>query len=279
MSELRLIEGETYLYNGLIWIAKGYQHPPGKVIAFPKYSLLNYSKLSINSFYEKLYYWDCLKIEASTLDIDKIYHYTPIVDNSIQSIVKTLSELIGFENYSITGSVLLSKYIENRDLDIVVYGFKREYIETIEKLINKEILKPLNYGDLYSEYMSKHVNRIDFKTYFNIKKNTKLHFFYRDIHVNLRFNKYEKGFNKCIDPVYRREFLQGEIVIIECIDKYVIPSKYIIEYNSREYYLESYRELYAELPLGKYYVNGFLEYRSSGVYIIPDHGYLVYKNT
>ncbi|MEM1741885.1 MAG: hypothetical protein QXT29_03655, partial [Desulfurococcaceae archaeon] len=64
MSELRLIEGETYLYNGLIWIAKGYQHPPGKVIAFPKYSLLNYSKLSINSFYEKLYYWDCLKIEA-----------------------------------------------------------------------------------------------------------------------------------------------------------------------------------------------------------------------
>lgn len=277
MTKPRFLEGELFINNGFIWIAKGFQHPPGKLVAFPRYSLFNYSRVYTSSVVDKLYYWSCLKIKTPVIDIDKSYLYTPEISSSIEYIVKTLSELIGFKNYSLTGSIVLYKYNGLRDLDIVVYGFKNEYIYNIESLLSKEFLKPIDYYTLYNEYLAKHSGKIDLDTYISIKRNTILHFIYRSLHINLRFVKYEQGFQQCIDPVNRRRFFTGEVFLKEIIDKYTIPSKYIVEYSSEEFYLESYREIYAELHPGKYFVNGFLEHRKSGLYIIPDHGGIVLR--
>lgn len=279
MLKPRFLEGELFLNNGFLWIVKGYQHPFGKLIAFPRYSLFNKTRLDNRIVYDKLYYWDCLKIETPVIDIDKSYLYIPKTSIDIDYVVKTLSEYIGFNNYYLTGSIVINKYFDSRDLDIVIYGFRNEYVSNIEKLIGNGVLKQINYYSLYNEYLSKHSNRIDFNTYFSIKKNTLLHFIYRNLHINLRLVKYEYGFQECVDPVIKREFFIGEVFLKEIIDKYTIPSKYIVEYNSEEYYLESFRELYAELPRGKYFINGFLEYRKSGLYIIPDQGYIVYMSS
>lgn len=278
LNKPRYLEGELFINNGYLWIVKGYQHPFGKLIALPRYNLINGSKLSSHVVVNKPYYWSCLKIETPVIDLDNSFFYKPAVDNNIDHVVKTLSQLIGFENYTLTGSTALSSYIEPRDIDILVYGFKNEYVENIENYLKKELFKPIDYYTLYNEYLIKHSSRLDHRTYFSIKRNTLLHFIYRNIHINLRITKHEHGFHQCIDPVYKREFFTDEISIVDYIDKYTTPSKYIAQYRDTEFYLETYREVYAELPRGKYYVNGFLEYRKNGLYIIPDHGYLIYLN-
>ncbi len=272
---LRLLEGEPLIYDGVLWIVKGYQHPPGKVIAFPRYDLVNKKKIVATSrFLDHLTYWDCLKIEAPMIDCNKAYPYTATLNPSYDNVISFLREYIGFKEYVLTGSSLIGA---GNDLDIVVYGFKEEYIETIKDMLIRGIVGRSEYI-LYKEYLNKHKHETDLRTYIHIKKNTLLHILYRDIHINFKFVKYVHGFNQCIDPVYKREFFYGKMEIIEPIEKYVVPSRYRVEFNGREYILETYREIYAELPLGRYYVEGFLEYRRNGIYIVPDHGRILWMN-
>ncbi|OYT38045.1 MAG: hypothetical protein B6U89_06430 [Desulfurococcales archaeon ex4484_58] len=276
LGNIRCIDGEPVVYKGYLWFIKGYQHPPDKIIAFPRYNLINSSHVtSVLQVVDQLYYWDCLKIEVPVIKLDEIMLYKPGLDNFIEYIVDTIVDMIGIdrEDCVVSGSTLLGR---RRDLDIVVYGFSEEYISNIEKLLRERVFERIRYDQLYYEYLSKHVKDTDLYTYMYIKKDTILHFLFNNVHVNLRFNRFSRGVHGCVDPVYKREFFIGEIHVLKPIFKYVIPSKYLIRWYDRVLYLESYREIYSELPVGRYYVEGFIEHRRDGEYIVPDHGRLIY---
>lgn len=269
----KLLEGEPLVYNGILWIVKGYQHPPGKIIAIPRYDLVNKRKsIPVSRYVENMNYWDCLKIEVTMLDRGKTYPYKPCLNPSVEYIISFMREYMGFKDYLVTGSTLIGG---GRDIDIIIYGFKQEYLDSIKELIKCKIVNR-SLDLLFHEYFLKHIRDTNLETYIHIKKNTLLHILYRGVHINFKFLRYSHGYNYCVDPVYYRRFFYGEIKIIEPIDKYVIPSRYRVLYNDEEYVLESYREIYAELPIGKYYVEGFLESRRDNTYIIPDHGRLIW---
>jgi len=268
----RYLEGEPFIYKGYLWFVKGYQHPIHGVVGFPRYNLINFDKpYDPSHAFDKLFYWDCLKQEIPLINPDEALFIQPRENGYLMHLVRFVADSLGFDDYVLSGSILIGG---GRDIDIVVYGFDDEYIAMLEKLFDNEVFHRLNYYYLYNECLSKHIHDTDPYTYLYIKKNTFLHFIYRSIHFNIKFNKYVNGVFGCVDRVYRREFFNDFIEIVEPIDKYVIPSKYIVETSLGRVYLESYREMYAELPKGRYIINGFLEYRDSGVYVVPDHGSL-----
>ncbi|MEM4662333.1 MAG: hypothetical protein QXQ73_06650, partial [Desulfurococcaceae archaeon] len=54
-----------------------------------------------------------------------------------------------------------------------------------------------------------------------------------------------------------------------------IPARYKAFAGGQEVVIESLRELYAELPAGRYYaIDSRIEKRKSGLYLVPDHGVL-----
>lgn len=258
---------------GFIWIVKGYQHPPGKVFAFPRYNIISRSKSIIMRHRDSLYYWDCLKLEAPAINAEKAILYKPNLSHPISSIIKSVESLLDLdeEEYVVTGSILIGA---NRDIDIVVYGVSDFLIDKIRDLVNKGVFEKADLYTLYKEYLAKHKGRVDLDTYLSVKKDTLLHLRYRGYHLNLRLVRFKQGVQKCVDPVFKRVFFIDEITIVKPLDYRVIPSRYLVEVRGRELYLETYRELYAELKPGKYYVEGFLEYRRGGGYIVPDHGLL-----
>jgi len=269
--DLKLLEGEYFVYKGYLWFIKGIQHPSGKVIAFPRYNLLNHRRDYDRLIGENRSYWDCLKIEVEMVDLNEVKPFNPRFDERVLNIVNTLRDLIGFNDYLLTGSTILGDF---RDIDIVIYGVENDILKNVVKLIDQGVLKRSMYI-LVDEYNSKHRGRLDYNTYMYIKRDTITHLEYGGFHVNFKFTKYKKGFNTCIDRVYRREFFNDEIEIVEPVEKYVIPARYIVKTTSgEEYILETYREVYCELPSSKYRVEGFIEYRERGTYINIDHGKL-----
>ncbi len=273
-----LIEGLPVVYDGYVWIVKGFQHPVKGLIAYPRYDLLNHRKLypwEIRRLVLKhVVYWDCLKQRVPIVPIDKIVLIDkPLGQTAREALMlaRILVEYSGGLGVFLTGSVILG---EGGDIDLVLVG--RENVEVLEKLRGKALLKPPTLGILYAEWLRKHRN-IPFNKYYWLKKDSLLMGVFMGKPYSLRITLYGRGWNKCLDKVYNRRFIRrAGVTVKEPITKYTTPSRYRVVMDSNEYILETYRILYSELNPGKYTViNGYIEDRRDNTYIIPDHGALL----
>lgn len=274
---LRLLEGEVVAYNGLGWIVKGYQHPEKSVIAFPRYDLLNRRKLVSHEVMrlveEHAEWWSCLKVKAPLLPLDNIAKYRPamMVPSAVEEITWIL-ELSPLQ-IEVSGSYLVNPE-EAGDIDVVVYGATDEVADRIRLLIERGVFKRPSLWILYREFTIKHVGALDVETYLASKSKTILSLALEGITVNLRLYGLKRGLSKCVDAVESRRGFRG---IIELTDQAnpILPSRRKALFEGDEVYFETHRELYAELPPGLYYVEGDLEVRKSGVYIVADRGRVV----
>lgn len=266
---MRMLEGEYFVYDGKLWFIKGYQHPYGMVIAYPRYSLLNYSR---NVTYEQVY-WDCIKQFTPMVNVNDIKPYTPRLTPSTEIIVKSVVETLGLrdDEYIVTGSSILG--LDAKEVDLVIYSGDTGFIEEITGSINR-FFGGTDVWGLIEEYYGKHIGEIDLLSYLTIKKNTPLHFMFMGRRVNLKIVRFIKGYNTCIDPVKRVEPFAGYVKVINAIYKRAVPALYEVLVSGEKLFMETYREMYCELPRGTYYVSGRIEFRNKGLFIVPDRGYL-----
>lgn len=266
----RLLEGECFQHDGKIWCVKGYQHPEGFVVAYPKYDLFSSSK--VRSF-EKIY-WDCIKHEVSVVPLNSVKPYMYALESSVrESVLRLFITCSGLseERVLITGSSIIGS--DYGDLDIVVFGLDERDAEDIHSSLIR-CFKPINENILVRDYYDKHQFDTDLFTYLLLKRDTRLHYMYGNLHVNLRYVYYDRGWGYCVEPVSSYSNFKGVVEVLYPIRRYTIPSLYVVKYNGNELYLWSLREAYAEMPKGLYYVEGRLEERRDGLYIVPDNGWL-----
>lgn len=264
-----MLEGEFFVHNGKLWFIKGYQHPLKRVIAYPRYSLTEGLRINI---YEHSF-WDCLKQNVPSVEINCVKPYTPRLTHTTEVIVKSVEKTLGLENneYVVTGSSILG--LDREEVDLVVYTDDALFVEEIVSSIQR-FFGRIDEWSLIKEYYAKHVYDTDLGSYLLIKRNTSLHFRFMDRRVNLKIVRFTKGFNACVDPVKRVEPFIGYVKVVDSIYKQVVPALYEVSVNGDKLYMETYREIYCELPRGTYYVSGRLELRDKGLFIVPDHGYL-----
>ncbi len=274
---IRLLDGEPVEYDGVLWIVKGYQHPVGYLVAYPRYSLVYNDKLPQHLAHkyamDVLSYWDCIKQYLPLVPIGEAKTYRGYVDRRAYAMKRVIGDFIRTDRVAITGSSLIGW---GRDIDIVVYGYDDSLIDTLYRLRSMGILRKPSIGTLYMEYYRKHRGVLSFIDYYRLKKDSILHGVFNGTPYSIRITLYEKGYHGCIDMVYRRGSFSGVLQIKDVIAKYTTPSRYLVEdREGGEYVLETYRILYSELEdHGRYYVEGVIEERRDGYYIIPDHGYM-----
>ncbi|MEM1661952.1 MAG: hypothetical protein QXP72_04640 [Desulfurococcaceae archaeon] len=267
----KLLEGECFQYNSMVWFVKGFQHPSGYVVAYPRYNLLNKAKVS--DF--RNVYWDCIKQNVPMVPLNgadiHIFNLKPFERDFAFELFLNCSGLCE-DKVVVTGSSTVG--LETGDLDIIVYGVDEDEVLEIHRSINN-CFKPINESLLVKEYFEKHINDTDLTTYLFLKKNTLLHYMLGKLHVNVKYVFHDRGWNNCIDPVESVRIFKGYVEIVGALRKYALPVIYIAKHDGDEMYLWSLREIYAEIPRGIYYVEGRLELRSSGSYLVPDNGLLL----
>ncbi|MEM4718427.1 MAG: hypothetical protein QXE81_06720 [Desulfurococcaceae archaeon] len=271
----RSLEGEAYLHQGVIYIAKGYQHPDGYVVAYPRYNALNRSKLLAHEYIKHgIYkYWDCIKQVVPLIPLKKSFKLYSTYNIEVSYILEFIRSLLDREKeVYLTGSSLINK--EFNDIDVVIYGSDESTVDNIERLFNQGVLSR-SYYILIREHREKHFDKMKLEEYLKIKKNTILHGLFRNIHVNFKLVELEKGFNTCIDPVEKYSIYTGLIEVVKPINPHLIPARYVGIIGGEEITIESLREIYAELTPGKYYAeNARVEDRSSDRFLVPDLGVL-----
>lgn len=271
----RLLEGESYIHHGVLYLVKGYQHPRGLIIAYPKYTITRRSKLSE---YEKLIhlstiYWDCIKQSVTAIPLNSAYPFVSHVISPRVLYIKSLLESLLEAELYLTGSAMISE--DFNDVDFVVYGANEDVVERLKRMFDQGILnKPASI--LVEEHSKKHRNKLKLKEYLHLKKNTILHGFFKGVHINFKLVELSKGYEGCVEPVEDYFRYSGPVEITNALNSHRIPARYEAFAEGREIVIESLRELYAELPAGRYYVvNSRIERRRSGLYLVPDHGVLV----
>ncbi len=276
MNNEFLIEGYPLISNGVVYLVKGYQHPPGKAIAYPRYNLSLNSKIKwLRDKYTNMYFWNCIKLYVPVVDLERVFSYdyrqinNPYVFEAISFLKEILS--INMEDIVLTGSSLIGGA---NDIDIIIKGADEEVVRDLERLIENNILYRVRENVLIEEYLRKHISYTDLKTYLFLKRKTLLHLNYKDKHINIKLLGYRKGYSYCKDPVYKREFFKGLIEVVKPLRKTILPAKFLVRIRNEYITLETQRELLSELRPGKYYVSGELEERSRGKILCIDRGFI-----
>ncbi|MCD6301240.1 MAG: hypothetical protein J7L82_04135 [Staphylothermus sp.] len=278
-KDIKLVEGFPIYHNGVVYLVKGFQHPEGLVITYPRYMFLERRKIHKKYEIDKhvtYFYWDCIKQVVPVVNLSAAYSFFEIFGKyiSYESLLvkKLLSELLNTNDLFITGSSLF--FDSYNDVDIVILGADTEIINEVKRLINKNVLKRVTQATIMNEYLLKHKNDTDLKTYLFLKKDTLSHIIVNGIYVNIKYVSYNVGFNQCIEPVEERIPFEGKIRIIDCLNRHILPTRYVIQVGNEKLLMETFREIYSEIPPGYYYVKGHLEYRKNGKILVPDHGSL-----
>lgn len=272
---LRKLEGELVIYGGVGHLVKGYQHPGGFLVAYPRYDLFARRKIGRAELerYSRKLYWDCIKKEVAAVPLDgavKLYRAPSNVYEVSESIAQLLDVDPGL--IEVSGSSLLLD--EPRDIDIIIYGSDESVVVRIKKLLEAGIFQRTGEYTLFLEYREKHSGALSLWDYLELKRDTILHVFYRGLHVNLKLYMYKEGVNACVDRVEDVRSYDGVIEVIKSINPRLLPARYyVLDSKGSRIVAESFRELYAELRPGKYVVvNGRLEIRSSGEVLNFDEG-------
>jgi len=191
---ISIFEGDYILdVNGVIYDVKGFEHPPDKVVAFPRY--IPYDKgdrifrgLKYRKVYNLSLRWGFLKEKLSSyLIYDDVFdrvmpeiplNYVVEVFNPRDWLLKSVNKsnlkpieekavefvkmLMGYsgleiEKFGVSGSICIGIWRENSDLDIIVYGSKESKVvvnSLADLFINRELRK-FNEKELQELYVER----------------------------------------------------------------------------------------------------------------------------
>ncbi len=276
----RFLEGELIVYNGIVWVVKGFQHPPGYVIAYPRYNLntIPPSRIENSYLYMSTTYWDCLHRRLPMVPLDSILPYTPRIDSLSREFARLLTDYsdIDPEDIYYTGSRAIG--FSNGDIDLVVYGATstiRAY-NTLLVLREAGVTKPLAGIHLIQEHV-KHRD-LSLEEYRVLRGNSVLQGVYKNTRYSIRLVPYSRGYFECLEPAKPVGLYNGAIEILEEISSYTTPAYYKVRLidEDKTIVMTTYRIKYTELPRGLvlYVKNGVLEKTRKGLRLVPDHGVL-----
>lgn len=278
---MRMLEGELILFNGVVYVVKGFQHPSGYVIAYPRYDLnsVPVSKTFYRSTGAEIRYWDCIDRSVPMVPVGKAVPYTPHVDSVVGEFRRLIYEYTGIdmEDIYVTGSRALGFCCG--DIDLVIYcGSKCWRVYSVLRFLRETgVTKPLTGIHVLTEH-SKHPDLL-LSEYTVLRSHSVLQGVYKDTRYSLRIVVFRKGFSRCVMKTRVKKHYTGLIEIVEAVSPYTTPAYYRVKLccRSRVVYMMTFRTRYTELPVGSrlYVLDGVIEESRSGVeFLVPDHGVL-----
>jgi hypothetical protein len=255
-----MIEGYMFKYKGYLWVVKGCEHYDEQVIAFPRYDLINQTKikdtckaLSIAVELGVVKYDECLKMNIPAVRRDEIEYVLnpfdrgkwPPLPREILGILEALSPS-ELEDVGLTGSYLASTVlssIEPRDVDLIIRGKNTGFkvYRILKDLRDRGVAKPLQG---IGEYEGTNL-----ETRIKLLQNRVLEGVINDTVYSIRVvSCIESVKPTCLEKV---ELFNGELVIAEEVSPLVMPYTYIaVSSDLGRILIRSLRMRFSEIPVG-----------------------------
>ncbi len=250
------MEGELYVYNGVVWVAKGYQHPEGFIIAYPKYLIEHIPPRKMPNWLREKYveerYWDCINAVVPVIPLSKSMYVSTRLSGKAGEIARLINEYANVdlsEDAYFTGSSSLGL---DGDIDLVFYGSNasRRVYESLMALREAGVLKPLSLSELLEEH--KKNPWVSFSDYAALRSRSVLQGSFMNFRYSIRLVPYECGYSACIDKVtgVSEEFLK--VKVVEALSPHTTPAMYrvLAEQYNYEALLSSFKILFTELKPG-----------------------------
>ncbi len=214
---------------GIIFDVKGYEHPPARVVAYPRYvPSSSGSRCRNGKCYEKIYdlnvryeflrsrlkeylvYDDVFDTYVSEVPLKNITkHYIPTKylrnllkhSDSLTGLKKRALDLalmvaresdVSIENLGISGSLLVNLHREDSDIDLIIYGTKesKKIADTLNKLFSKGILRKHSIEEYRKLYEFRKAYKVmDFETFVKHERRKIFQGFFLDREFFIRFVK------------------------------------------------------------------------------------------
>ncbi|HEW93670.1 MAG TPA: hypothetical protein ENF47_03080 [Thermoprotei archaeon] len=204
-SNMIYLEGDFIEdYNGIIYDVKGFEHPPNKVVAYPRYipdpkgdrrrGNIRYRKIyDLNERYEflrkrlkKYIVYDPI-FDTNIPEIpveDLLRHYNPretllkLLSES-RSLNRVLSDIISLVNYIIeysgisydniglSGSYMVDLYRPDSDIDLIIYGDEtsKAVIKGLYEMYEDSVIRRYSLDELHSLYRFRKAYKISFEEF------------------------------------------------------------------------------------------------------------------
>lgn len=230
------LEGEFFIEGdfiedtyGIIFDVKGYEHPPAKVVAYPRYVPSPSGNRCRNGrCYEKIYdlnvryeflrsklmeylvyddVFDAYVCEVPLKNITKHYIPTKYLRNlfkhsdSLKGLKKRALDLaltlaresdVNIENLGISGSLLVNLHRENSDIDLIIYGTgeSRKVANILNKLFSRGVLRKHNIEEYRKLFEFRKAYKImDFETFVKHERRKIFQGFFLNREFFIRFVK------------------------------------------------------------------------------------------
>ncbi len=274
----RMLEGERLLYRGTVYIVKGFQHPPGHVVAYPRYRLDAWPPRRILFPATRLIPWKCIGRRIPVIPVEKALpvpsSYMDTAAEALQSLL-SMEASIGRGDLALTGSTGLWAAGPDSDIDIVVYGRDtgEAVYSALKRLRASGATKPLTGPPLLHE-ASKHPH-LSPQEYMVLRQRSLLQGIFMNRGYSVRIVPYTRGYAGCVDRVVERRSYRGRVRILEALSPYTTPALYRIWAEGYGYiYLYTFKLLYTELREGLVLmVRGEIELSGNGdERLVIDHG-------
>ena len=280
----RLLEGELVEYRGAIWIVKGFQHPPGYVVAYPRYDALTLRKLEgwrvEKLVRESMGMWRCIELELPMVPLDEARFIQPqSSDPVLEEFRRLIADYASIDRDQVlpTGSLALGVESDDPDIDLVIYCWRAERVYgALEELARLGIVRSMGLSELESEWRRKHLG-MSFEVYRRLREGSLLQGVFRGRRYSIRIVPWERGVEGCVDPVRRGGARRMVIEIVEPVSPYTTPAIYEVEVvgEGLRATMMSFRMLFTELARGTR-IAGVMEVETSLLEarprIVPDRG-------
>jgi len=280
----RLLEGELLEYRGAVWIVKGFQHPPGYVVAYPRYDALSLRRLegwrAEELLREALCRWRCIELDLPAVPLHRARFIEPRIDDPVlEEFRRLIADYASLDLDQVlpTGSLALGVESEDPDIDLVIYSWRAERVYgALEELARLGIVRSMGLSELESEWRRKH-RGLGFEVYRRLREGSLLQGVFRGRRYSVRIVPWERGVEGCVDPVRRGGARRLVIEVVDPVSPYTTPAVYEVEVvgEGLRATMMSFRLLFTELARGTR-IGGVMEVETplleARPRIVPDRG-------
>jgi hypothetical protein len=254
-----MIEGYLIKFRNYLWVVKGCEHFDDYVIAYPRYDIINHSKikslsraLDIARRFGVLRYNECLKLEVPLLRRDEVEEvFDPFNREFWPKLPQEVDLILGglkpgeLSEVGLTGSYLVSVLLDGikpRDVDLIVRGrvVGSKVYRRLKELREGGVSRPLEVVDEFEG--------CDPKTRATLLRNRVLEGVIGTTVYSIRIVSCRESVRPTCVEGY--EFFSGELVIVEDISSYIMPYTYVAECDFGRVLVRSLRMRYSEIPVG-----------------------------
>ncbi len=249
---------------------RGYRHPEGYVIVEP-YKRLNCAPPPPTPR-EPI---PCIGSGFHIVPRDRVLIHEPsealaLLDWEAREKIEELASKIDAAYYGITGSRAIACAGPGSDYDIIVYGVPGDVGDRLERLRAKGVISQCKWASIASKRKPRHPRDVAVDPV--RVRSSLLDSCYKGLPYTLRIIE-RINEEACGEPIAVVGVYEGPARILEAIDAYSVPARYLVELEGvGEAILETWRTRYQELAPGRYLVRATLRIEGERQVATPDHG-------